>query len=98
MSSTGSCFDIGNTVAGALRRFQQTGEPYSGSTDPYTAGNGSIMRLAPVPMMLMLDTSPAIPQPSTSALTAHQPVSNCHSGTIMDSAMQVMILQAIGSP
>jgi ADP-ribosyl-[dinitrogen reductase] hydrolase len=49
-SSTGSCFDIGNTVSSALRDFMRTGEPVSGSTDPYSAGNGSIMRLAPVPL------------------------------------------------
>ncbi len=49
LSSTGTCFDIGNTVVSALRRYQKTGEPFSGSTDPKSAGNGSIMRLAPVP-------------------------------------------------
>ncbi len=48
MSSNGRCFDIGNTVSQALRRYQQSGGPLCGSTDPYTAGNGSIMRLAPV--------------------------------------------------
>ena len=31
MSSTGACFDIGNTVASALRKFGQTGDPYAGS-------------------------------------------------------------------
>jgi ADP-ribosyl-[dinitrogen reductase] hydrolase len=41
LSSTGECFDIGMTVRGALERFQRTGEPYSGSTDPHAAGNGS---------------------------------------------------------
>ena len=50
MSPTGTCFDIGITVRDALSRFERTGEPYSGSTDPFTAGNGSLMRLAPVPM------------------------------------------------
>ncbi len=45
-SCTGRCFDIGNTVADALRRFERTGEPFAGSTDPQAAGNGSIMRLA----------------------------------------------------
>ncbi|MEO0017857.1 MAG: hypothetical protein RLZZ522_1140 [Verrucomicrobiota bacterium] len=49
-SATGRCFDIGNTVSAALRAFQRTGEPASGSTDSYSAGNGSIMRLAPVPL------------------------------------------------
>ncbi len=48
MSSTGDCFDIGNTVRAALAQFEQTGDPYAGSTDPRSAGNGSIMRLAPV--------------------------------------------------
>ena len=50
MSSNGRCFDIGITVSGALDRFRRSGDPYSGSTDPRSAGNGSIMRLAPVPM------------------------------------------------
>lgn len=47
-SCTGECFDIGTTTAQALRRFTRTGDPFAGSTDPDTAGNGSIMRLAPV--------------------------------------------------
>ena len=50
LSSNGRCFDVGTTIAEALRRYQATGDPLSGSTDPYTAGNGSLMRLAPVPM------------------------------------------------
>lgn len=50
LSSIGRCFDIGNATATALRAYLQTDEPYSGSTDPYSAGNGSIMRLAPVPI------------------------------------------------
>ena len=52
LSSNGICFDIGNTVSRALEHFRRTGDPFSGSTDPRTAGNGSIMRLAPVPMAL----------------------------------------------
>jgi hypothetical protein len=48
LSSTGACFDIGAATSGAIIRFERTGEPYSGSTDPDHAGNGSIMRLAPV--------------------------------------------------
>jgi ADP-ribosyl-[dinitrogen reductase] hydrolase len=47
-SCTGSCFDIGNTISGALGRFVRTGEPVAGSTNPRTAGNGSLMRLSPV--------------------------------------------------
>jgi ADP-ribosyl-[dinitrogen reductase] hydrolase len=48
LSSTGTCFDIGSTVRSALTHFMQTRASYPGSTDPQTAGNGSIMRLAPV--------------------------------------------------
>jgi ADP-ribosyl-[dinitrogen reductase] hydrolase len=47
-SCTGRCFDIGATVSAALRRWERTGNPLAGSTDPTTAGNGSLMRLAPV--------------------------------------------------
>lgn len=48
LSSTGECFDIGMTTQGALQRFLVTGDPYSGVSHPNTAGNGSLMRLAPV--------------------------------------------------
>ena len=46
LSSTGSMFGIGNTVADALNRFLGDGDPIAGSTDEWTAGNGSLMRLA----------------------------------------------------
>lgn len=47
-SVTGECFDIGVTTREALARFERTGDPVAGSTDPRAAGNGSLMRLAPV--------------------------------------------------
>lgn len=70
-SSTGRCFDIGNTVSSALRRYQQTNEPYAGSTDPYSAGNGSIMRLAPVPMFYAAHVEQAIIMSGESSRTTH---------------------------
>jgi ADP-ribosyl-[dinitrogen reductase] hydrolase len=48
LSSTGDCFDIGMTVSAALQTFEATGNPYAGSEDPTSAGNGALMRLAPV--------------------------------------------------
>ena len=45
---TGTCFDIGITVSSALARFERSGDPIAGSTDPMSAGNGALMRLAPV--------------------------------------------------
>ncbi|MBI5568201.1 MAG: ADP-ribosylglycohydrolase family protein [Chloroflexi bacterium] len=55
LSSNGVCFDTGSTVRSALTRFKQTHDPYCDSTDPNTAGNGSLMRLAPVPMRYAKD-------------------------------------------
>jgi ADP-ribosyl-[dinitrogen reductase] hydrolase len=55
LSSNGRCFDIGNTVHEALRRYRLDGNPFAGSTDPRTAGNGCIMRLAPIPMFFFPD-------------------------------------------
>jgi hypothetical protein len=47
-SCTGDCFDVGITTREALRRFENTGDPIAGGTEPHKAGNGSLMRLAPV--------------------------------------------------
>ena len=48
-SVTGDCFDIGNGTAEALGTFRHTGDARtSGSPARARAGNGSIMRLAPV--------------------------------------------------
>lgn len=71
LSSNGICFDIGNTVRAALSNFIRTGDPKSGSTDPYSAGNGSIMRLAPVPIFFR-DPIEAVRQSGESSRTTHQ--------------------------
>ena len=71
LSSTGSCFDIGNTVSDALSRFIRTGEPYAGSTDAMSAGNGSLMRLAPAPMYYAGDATEAIDRGAESSRTTH---------------------------
>ena len=55
LSSIGHCFDIGNATAAALRRYLASGDPFSGSTDRFSAGNGSIMRLAPIPIFYLGD-------------------------------------------
>ena len=71
MSSTGFYFDIGNTVSDALRRFRATSDPYSGATDRRSAGNGSLMRLAPVPMFYAADAETAIARCADSSRTTH---------------------------
>jgi ADP-ribosyl-[dinitrogen reductase] hydrolase len=71
LSSTGHCFDIGNTVHSALSHFEATGDPYSGPTDPHSAGNGSLMRLAPVPLFFARDPQWAIERAADSSRTPH---------------------------
>jgi len=70
-SSTGRCFDIGGTTSQALHRYLRLGDPFSGSTDPHSAGNGSIMRLAPVPMYYHPDRAAAIRHAAESSRTTH---------------------------
>ena len=71
LSSTGSCFDIGNTTSAALSQFGRTGEPFAGSSDPHSAGNGSIMRLAPVPLLFAENPEEAIRLAGESSRTTH---------------------------
>ena len=71
LSSNGTCFDIGNTVSEALRSFEKTGEPMSGSTHPYSAGNGSIMRLAPIALAYVRSPIQAITLAGESSRTTH---------------------------
>jgi ADP-ribosyl-[dinitrogen reductase] hydrolase len=70
-SSTDRCFDIGGTVLSALARFERHREPWSGGTDEYSAGNGSIMRLAPVPLFFASDPEVAIARAADSSRTTH---------------------------
>ena len=71
MSCTGECFDIGNATRSALSRFEAAGEPYSGSTDPMSAGNGSLMRMAAVPMYFAGSTEETIARSADSSRTTH---------------------------
>ncbi|MEI2688922.1 MAG: ADP-ribosylglycohydrolase family protein [Anaerolineae bacterium] len=74
LSSNGRCFDIGATVANALARYQRTGNPMAGSTDPYSAGNGSIMRLAPTPLYYFADPEAMEQYAAESSRTTHAAV------------------------
>jgi ADP-ribosyl-[dinitrogen reductase] hydrolase len=72
MSSNGRCFDIGIATRGALQRFQRNGNPLAGSTDPNSAGNGCIMRLAPVPIRYADQPDLAARYSEEQATTTHQ--------------------------
>lgn len=70
-SSTGRCFDIGNATRAALEMFEETFAPYCGSEDARDAGNGSLMRLAPVPMLYANLPEQAIALSAHSSRTTH---------------------------
>lgn len=70
-SCTGQCFDIGTTTAAALRRFETTGDPLAGDSDPWTAGNGSLMRLSPVAIFHHRETGLAVIAARTQSTTTH---------------------------
>lgn len=71
LSSNGRCFDIGRTTATSLQKFRKTGDPFAGSTDPGSAGNGCIMRLAPVPMFYFHSPNDAEDYAAESSRTTH---------------------------
>jgi hypothetical protein len=71
LASTGRCVDIGNTVRAALERFERTREPSCGSTAPETAGNGSLMRLAPVALAWARRPRDAVRLAADSSRTTH---------------------------
>ena len=71
LGSTGECFDIGVATSRALDAFKAWGEPYAGSIDPRTAGNGSLMRLAPIPMRWRTDLAQTAHYAALSSRTTH---------------------------
>jgi ADP-ribosyl-[dinitrogen reductase] hydrolase len=70
-SSNGDCFDIGMTVSKALQRYQVTGDPMAGSTDPRTAGNGGLMRLAPLVLAAYPDAATVLDFARRGTATTH---------------------------
>ncbi len=70
-SVTGKCFDIGGATKAALDSFSETREPLSGSTDPQSAGNGSLMRLSPVAIRWWRDRSRARAAARLQSRTTH---------------------------
>lgn len=68
-SVKGYCFDIGNTTAAALNRFKANGDPFGGVSDG--AGNGSLMRLSPIPIAYVDDLRTALHYAAESSRTTH---------------------------
>lgn len=80
LSSTGRLFDIGITTANQLERFRRTGVAVDPHPDQEAAANGSLMRLAPVPIRWHTDLSEAAAWSAASSRTTHpaeRPVDSC---------------------
>jgi ADP-ribosyl-[dinitrogen reductase] hydrolase len=71
-SCTGSCFDIGMTVSSALQNWRMHGDPVAGSADPLSAGNGALMRLAPVAVRYWNDRTRLLDVAVRQSATTHR--------------------------
>lgn len=71
LSSIGQCFDIGSTTRQSLELFIKSADPYAGPNTAGTAGNGCLMRLAPVAMFYFRNPEVAIDNAALSARTTH---------------------------
>ena len=58
-SPKGYCFDIGSTTSGSLKYYSSVRTPTPGTSE-YASGNGSIMRLSPVPAFYHSDKKLAL--------------------------------------
>lgn len=72
LSSIGVAFGIGRTTYRALATYVPGSDPYVGPTVTGSAGNGSIMRLAPVPMFFFDTPAQAIEKSAACSRTTHQ--------------------------
>lgn len=80
LSSTGECFDIGGTTSAQLARFERSGEAVDPHVDEDSAANGSLMRLAAVPIRWHADPATAAEQAAASSRPTHaarRPVDAC---------------------
>ena len=60
MTCTGNSFDDWPTIVEALEIYGRTGEPFVGSTDRFSAGHGSLLRIAPSNLFFIMDARRSI--------------------------------------
>lgn len=80
LSSNGRCFDIGHTTRSQLERYQRSGEAIDPHPDEESAANGSLMRLAAVPIRWHADPALAAQRSAESSRSTHpaqRPVDSC---------------------
>ncbi len=80
LSSTGECFDIGTTIREAMCQYERDNNTFAGKTADKYGGNGSLMRLAPIPLAYAKDPMRAIHLAGEMSRTTHgarEPVDAC---------------------
>ena len=80
LSSNGRCFDIGVSTRSQLERYRRTGQAVDPDVHDDSAANGSLMRLAAVPIRWHADLAQATTRSGESSLTTHparRPVDAC---------------------
>jgi ADP-ribosylglycohydrolase len=90
LASNGRCFDIGAATSQQLRRFERTGESVDPRPDQEQAANGSLMRLAAVPIKWWQDPAEAAAFSAESSRTTHaaqRPVDACRALGAMIAAL-----------
>ena len=70
-STRGHAFGVGKTVLAGLCRAKRTGNPLSGGSGRMTESNGSLMRLAPVPLAFRVTPAVAVALGGRSSLVTH---------------------------
>lgn len=71
LSSTGGYIDSGRTIREAINYFIQTGDAFAGDQDRWSAGNGSLMRIAPIALAYVNNPQQADGYAAASSRTTH---------------------------
>lgn len=75
-SSTGKCFGIGQQTLRALLDYNRSGQLTRKASSTWRSGNGSLMRLAPIPLVFAGDLDLAGRASAASSITTH-PLVEC---------------------
>lgn len=94
LSSTGICFDIGGITSQSLISFETTGRLESAKNGEYDAANGSLMRLAAVPIFYSNDIEKAMHYSAASSATTHS-ATECLDGCRLFGGMLVKALRGV---
>jgi ADP-ribosyl-[dinitrogen reductase] hydrolase len=95
-SCTGECFDIGGTTRSALGYYERTGKADAGSEAADTAGNGSIMRLAPAVLHGLLSEDVAVATARGQSRTTHGAPACLDACEVMARIMRDLVLRPPG--